>query len=139
VGAVSDLLVFPEDFGAYLSLPDIDENRAEQVLRLAQSLCESIVTPLPSGADAVILDVAARAWTNPGNAQSMTTGPYSASYGPASGGLWLTRQNKATLRRLSGSGGAFSIDVAPSTVGQALPWWDNGYFYGAPGSPPSSL
>lgn len=123
---MSDLVVFPEDLGAYLSISDIDEDRAEQVLRLAQTLCESIVAPLPDTAAAVILDVAARAWTNPTNAQSQATGPYSASFGAVSGGLWLTRQNKATLRRLAGGGGVFSVDVLPAAAGQTLPWWDAG-------------
>lgn len=136
---VSQSTIVLDDFRTYLSLDgDIDEGRAQQILDLAWILCESVVSPMPAGAEAVVLDVAARAWSNPRNAQSMTTGPYSASFGAVAGGLWLTRQNKATLRRLAGGGGAFSIDVAPASAGQSLPWWDNGYFYGAPGSPPSS-
>ena len=44
--------------------------------------------------------------------------------GSGNGGLWLTRQNKTTLRRLAGQGGAFTIDTMPATAGQSLPWWD---------------
>lgn len=127
---MSDPLVFPSDLSTYLSQPNIDTARATQILELAQSLCESVVTPLPATAAAVILDVAARAWGNPTNAQSEGTGPFSVSYGAVSGGLWLTRQNKSALRRLSGSGGAFTIDVMPATAGSNLPWWDYGVYPG---------
>jgi hypothetical protein len=44
--------------------------------------------------------------------------------GGAPGGLWLTRQNKNALRRLSGSGGAFTVDTLPSTAGTMLPPWE---------------
>jgi hypothetical protein len=57
------------------------------------------VTPLPGGADAVVLDVAARAYSNPSNVQTQATGPYSATFGALGGGLWLTRQNKAAAGR----------------------------------------
>ena len=125
-----------DDFRTYLSLSgEIDEARAQQILSLAQSLCESVVSPLPAGAAAVVLDVAACAWTNPTNAQSMATGPYSASYGAVGGGLWLTRQNKSTLRRLAGGGGAFSIETLPASAGQSLPWWDTNAFYTADDEP----
>jgi hypothetical protein len=44
--------------------------------------------------------------------------------GSAPGGLWLTRQDKATLRRLAGSGGAFTIDTLPASAGTMLPPWE---------------
>jgi hypothetical protein len=43
-----------------------------------------------------------------------------------SGGLWLTRNDKATLRRLNGGGGAFTIDTVPAGAGEALPPWGTG-------------
>lgn len=115
-------LVDPSDLGTYLGTT-VDEARGVLILRMAQRLCETVVSPLPAGAESVVLDVAARAWTNPSNAQSQSMGPYSASF---SGGLWLTRQNKAALRQLAGGGGAFTIDTMPATAGQGLPWWDAG-------------
>lgn len=123
---MSDPLVLPSDLATYLSIANIDEDRATLILGLAQGLCESVVSPLPDGAEAVILDVATRAWSNPANTTSDATGPLSTSYGTVSGGLWLTRQNEATLRRLAGGGGAFTIDVMPANAGQNLPWWDAG-------------
>ncbi|HEU5026586.1 MAG TPA: hypothetical protein VFV01_16845 [Spirillospora sp.] len=118
------MTVTPTDLGTYLGVTiDPGDDRAMLLIDLATQLCESIVNPLPDGADAVVLDVVSRAFTNPTNAHQQTTGPFSASYGTVAGGLWLTRANKATLRRLAGSGGAFTIDVAPVTA-PAVPWWE---------------
>lgn len=104
------------DLQSFLGLDSIDDARATLILGLAQDLCESIVAPLPDTARAVVLAVAARAYTNPGNVQQETTGPFSASYGAAAGGMYLTRPDKATLRRLAGSGGAYSIETLPAGV-----------------------
>lgn len=121
---MSEPIVDSDALATYLGIDSIDEDRAEALIGWAQTLCEAIVSPLPAGAAPVVLDVAARAFTNPTNttAQSMPVG--SVSYGAISGGLWLTRQNKATLRNLAGGGGAFTIDVTPEGAAQDLPWWD---------------
>lgn len=121
---MSTPIVVPADLGTYLGDPNIDVDRALLVLNLAQSLCETIVSPLPDGAAAVVLDVAARGFSNPSNAQNQGAGPFTVGYGAVSGGLWLTRTNKAILRRLGGGGGAFTIDTMPATAGQGLPSWD---------------
>jgi hypothetical protein len=113
----------PIDLGTYLGA-DVDQDRAQLLIDLAEQLCESVVSPLPDGSDAVILDVATRAYSNPSNAQTQGAGPFTAGFGAVSGGLWLTRQNKATLRRLAGSGGAFTIETMPATAGTGLPVWD---------------
>lgn len=122
------MTVQPADLGTYLSNPTIDTNRASYILGLAVQLCQSIVNPLPVGSDAVVLDVAARAYGNPTNVVQQTTGPFSANYGVVAGGLWLTRANKSTLRRLAGGGGAFMVDTMPATAGQGLPTWDEGVY-----------
>jgi hypothetical protein len=119
--------VSPADLATYLGA-EVDATRAQYLLDRATDLCLSIASPLPAGADAVVLDVAARAFTNPGNVASQGVGPFNASYGPTGGGLWLTRQNKATLRRLAGGSSAYSIDPTPADVldgtrTQALPFW----------------
>ena len=111
------------DLGTYLGAT-VDTARGQLLIDMATQLCESVVNPLPNGAQAVILDVAARAYSNPANATQQAAGPFSASYGPVGGGMWLTRQNKSALRRLAGSGGAFTIDTMPATAGTSLPWWD---------------
>jgi len=114
------------DLATYLGV-ELDAARATFLLAQATSLCESIVNPLPDGSDAVVLDVAARAYSNPGNVASQGVGSFNVSYGGAAGGLWLTRQNKATLRRLNGGSSAFSIDpIDPAHVAAAvdgLPFW----------------
>lgn len=121
---MSDPIVDPSDLGTYLGVDTIDQGRASLILANAQTLCESVVTPLPAGAAAVVLDVAVRAWSNPANTTSEGTGPFSVNWGAISGGLWLTRQNKATLRRLAGVGGAFTFDPTPADAATGLPLWD---------------
>ncbi len=122
---MADPVVDPADLAAVLGVGSLDDDRAAALIELAQSLCESIVSPLPDAARAVVLSVAARAYQNPVNAQSQTAGPYNVSYGPAaSGGLYLSRQDRATLRRLSGRGTAFTIDPTPVDAGVGVPWWD---------------
>lgn len=117
------MTVAPADLGLYLGA-DVDTDRAQYLIDRATDLCQTIVNPLPSGADAVVLDVAGRAYVNPSNVTSQGVGPFQASYGTAAGGLWLTRQNKVALRRLAGTGSAYSIDPTPADVGKGLPFWD---------------
>lgn len=119
--------VTPDDLTNLLG-STVDPVRAWTLLGLAQQLCETIVSPLPDNATAVVLDVAARAYANPTAVPSQVTGPFSV--GGAAGGIWLTRQNKATLRRLAGGGGAFTFDTMPATAGSGLPWWDNASIQG---------
>jgi hypothetical protein len=113
---MSDPIVTPADFGVYLG-QDVDVTRATLILAKAQALCETIVTPLPAGADVVVLPVAARAY---GNTLSMTQVGMGSAYGTFSqtgsggvGGLYLSRSDKATLRRLAGHTGAFTVDLLP--------------------------
>lgn len=115
----------PSDLELLLGIADIDLDRATLLIELATELCQSIVSPLPDGARAVVLAVAARAYTNPGNAQAQAAGPYSVSYSPgASGGLYLSVQDRALLKRLAGRGGAFTVDPTPADAGTGLSPWD---------------
>lgn len=120
------VIVGPPDLAALLGTDfDEDDSRALAILGWAQALCESVVSPLPAGAEAVVLSVASRAYANPVNAQQQTAGPYNASYGSgASGGLYLSRQDLRTLLRLAGIGGAFTFDVTPAGAGENLSWWN---------------
>lgn len=127
-----DANVTPSDLATYLGNPGIDTTRAKFVLDKARQLCETVVTPLPPGAESVILDVAERAFANPTTSQGLLTyeeglGPFSDNTpGTVGHGLYLTQENRATLRRLSGGGGAFTIDTTPAAAGTSLPWWDTG-------------
>jgi hypothetical protein len=113
------------DLSLYLG-NTVDDVRADLIIKLAEKLCLSIVNPLLDGAEAVVLDVAGRAYSNPQAVTSDATGPYLTTYGRGMGGLWLTRQNKATLSGLAGGGGAFTVDpmaddVSPSNVWAQVP------------------
>lgn len=134
IPAGDSLVVSVDEFSTYLNNPSIDPVRATLILGLAEKLCRSVVDPLPDGADIVILDVAERAFSNPAPTRDQSFGLYTEGEGPfntvtpgsAGGGLWLTQNNKATLRSLDGRGGAFTIDTTPAGAGQNLPWWDTG-------------
>lgn len=103
---------------------NIDTERAQLLLGLAKELCCSIVDPLPDNSRSVVLTVAARAYINPSGVQAQTVGPESIQYGTAYGSLYLTKGDVATLRRLSGGGGAFTIDPTPADAGTKLYPWD---------------
>ena len=109
------------DLSTYLGAA-VDDTRALLMLRLAEQLCLAVVSPLPVGAEAVVMDVAARAFINPQNITEQATGPYITAYGSVGGGLWLTSKNENTLRRLAGGGLAFTIDPTPADAGPANYW-----------------
>jgi hypothetical protein len=113
-------IAVPADLGVYLtgSAGGVDSARATQILGLAQTLCESITSPLTSAALPVILAVAARAFNNVTSATGVALGSGRIDYGSTGGsmgvgGLYLSRSDKSTLRRLAGRSGAFSIDLLP--------------------------
>jgi hypothetical protein len=128
------MTVTADDFATFLALDSVDTARAEYLIELATALCESVVSPLPAGSDAVVLDVVARVYVNPTSVTQDTVGPSAVGYSPGSGGLHLTRSNLRTLRRLAGYGGAFTIDVMPTTAGESLPEW--GYADGSSSAAP---
>lgn len=126
----------------FLDVTDINTDRATLLLSLATDKCLGIVDPLPTGSDGVVLDIAARAYTNPSVAQFQAPGPYQPGGPPTLGGLWMTKANIAELRRLSttNGSGAFSIDPTPVDAGPGNFWgqlpedpsqpWSNPPFYG---------
>lgn len=99
-----------------------DLARASLLISLAEKLCQSVVSPLPDGAEATVMVVAARAYSNPQNVSTQTAGSYSAAYAQTAGGLWLTKRDEATLRRLASGGGAFTIDPTPTGAGPGNLW-----------------
>jgi hypothetical protein len=109
----------PTDLGLYLDVViDANDPRALLVLSMAQDLCETIVSPLPATARAVVLDVASRAYSNPRQLHDARIGSASLQFGStannsAIGGLYLSRANKAALKALAGRGAAFSADTMP--------------------------
>ncbi|QLJ01537.1 hypothetical protein HZZ00_11210 [Streptomyces sp. NEAU-sy36] len=108
-----------EELALYLDLTEINGDRADLLISKAQSLCETVVKPLPDGADAVVLSVAGRAYINPQQVSYETIGPMSVQRPQGSGGLYLTKADRTALKSLAGLGGAFTIDPTPA---DATPW-----------------
>lgn len=99
------------DLSTFLSVT-LDDTRAQLALDIVEADAASIVSPLPASAKGVILTAAARGYANPAGASSQSAGGSSSSWSPS--GLYLTRAERMTLRRLAGiGGGAFSVNAAP--------------------------
>jgi hypothetical protein len=124
---MSNPLVTSDDLGVYLNDPDIDEDRATAMIADAQALCESVVATLPPAASVVVKRVAGRAYVSTTSAvrqAQIVAGGSPFGGGPSAGGVFLTRQDRADLRRMTGGGGAFSINLLPSTYSADLPYYD---------------
>jgi len=122
-----------EDLGMYLGMAEIDGDRADLLIRQAVALATSVVKPLPDEATAVVLSVAGRAYVNPQQVSYETIGPMSVQRPSGSGGLYLTKADKAALKSLAGRGGAFTVDPTPATADPSPTWplddlsWDGDY------------
>lgn len=111
-----------EQLGMYLGLGEIDGERADLLIQQAVALAESVVKPLPDQATAVVLSVAGRAYVNPQQVAYETIGPMSVQRPSGSGGLYLTKADKAALKSLAGRGGAFTVDPTPATADPSPTW-----------------
>ncbi|MDH6224358.1 hypothetical protein [Streptomyces sp. MJP52] len=120
-----------EQLGMYLGLPEIDGGRADLLIQQAVALAESVVRPLPDQATAVVLSVAGRAYVNPQQVSYETIGPMSVQRPQGSGGLYLSKSDKAALKSLAGRGGAFTVDPTP-TDADPSPTYPVDDGYGAP-------
>ncbi|GAP46869.1 hypothetical protein [Streptomyces azureus] len=105
-----------EQLGLYLGMMEIDGPRADLLIEQAVALCETVVKPLPNQATAVVLSAAGRAYVNPQQVSYETIGPMSVQRPSGSGGLYLTRADKAALKSAAGRGGAFTVDPTPATA-----------------------
>jgi hypothetical protein len=111
-----------EQLGLFLGLGEIDGDRADLLINTAISLCQTIVKPLPEGAESVVLSVAGRAYVNPQQVSYETIGPMSVQRPSGSGGLYLTKADKSALKSLAGRGGAFTVDPTPATADPSPTW-----------------
>lgn len=111
-----------EHLGLYLGLDTVAGDRADLLIEQAVALCESVVKPLPDQATAVVLSVAARAYVNPQQVTYETVGPMSVQRPSGSGGLYLTKADKAALKSLAGRGGAFTVDPTPDSADPSPTW-----------------
>lgn len=122
---MSTPLIVPADLGTYLNDDELDDDRAAMMISLAQTLCESILTPLPSTAVVVITRVAARGYVTTTSSRQYQLGAADAAYGTQPGpvgGVYLTQADIADLRRMNGGGGAFSIDLLPTGYTPPASW-----------------
>jgi hypothetical protein len=108
-----------EELGLSLDLDEIRGDRADFLIKMAISLCLTVVKPLPDEAAAVVLSIAGRAYLNPAQVTYETIGPMSVQRPSGSGGLYLTKADKAALKSAAGRGGAFTVDLTPA---DATPW-----------------
>ena len=111
-----------EQLALYLGLDEISGDRADLLIAQAIALCETVVKPLPDQATAVVLSVAGRAYVNPQQVSYETIGPMSVQRPQGSGGLYLTKADKAALKSLAGRGGAFTVDPTPETADPSPTW-----------------
>ncbi|MFF8784837.1 hypothetical protein [Streptomyces sp. NPDC015125] len=111
-----------EQLGLYLGLDEIQGDRADLLIAQAVALAESVVKPLPDQATAIVLSAAGRAYVNPQQVSYETIGPMSVQRPPGSGGLYLTKADKAALKSLAGRGGAFTVDPTPETADPSPTW-----------------
>lgn len=111
-----------EQLGLYLGLDTVQGDRADLLIAAAVALCETIVKPLPEGAEAVVLSVAGRAYVNPQQVSYETIGPMSVQRPSGSGGLYLTKSDKSALKSLAGRGGAFTVDPTPADADPSPTW-----------------
>lgn len=108
---MSDPIATADDLALFLGQV-VDDDRAELILGLAQDACEELLTPLPVTARRIVLSVAARVYSNPTSVTTEALGPYSASRPE----IYLTRQERASLWRIGGRGGAGSTSVLTQAV-----------------------
>ena len=119
-----------EQLALYLGLEEIGGDRADLLIEQAVALAQSVVKPLPGEATAVVLSVAGRAYVNPQQVSYETIGPMSVQRPQGSGGLYLTKSDKAALKALAGRGGAFTVDPTPTSADPS-PTWPVDDTYGA--------
>jgi hypothetical protein len=104
---MTTLSVSSDDLATFLGAT-VDDDRADQILAMLVDQAATIVSPVPQEALGVIVGAAARVYANPTAVTQEALGPYTA--GHPFPGVYLTKTERATLRRLAGGGGAFSID-----------------------------
>lgn len=119
------MTVLPSDLATLLNDTTINTSRAQALITDAQTLCSSIVSPLPDTADVVVKRVAARAYVNSDTPRQQQLGqagdPYALGM-PTVEGVYLTKEDVADLRRFAGGGGAFSIDILPAGFVAPVDW-----------------
>ena len=109
--------VVVEDLRVLLGLSEalFDMARGTLVVSLAVNRAETVLTPVPDTAHAIVLGVAARAYTNPTGVESEVAGPFQRRFAVPT--VELTAQEEEKLKALAaaaaGLRGAFTITPGP--------------------------
>ena len=120
-------IVSVEDLSTYLNDSTLDATRAALLIEQSQKLCATIVNPLPDDASIIVMRVAGRAYVTITSARQAQAAAASMPYGATQGGLggvWLSRADKADLRRMASGSNAFSINMLGPDYSVAMPPWD---------------
>jgi hypothetical protein len=112
----------PSDLQTFLGVDSVDVSRATYLLTAVTSRLQSYVNPLPDGAYALAVEIAAQAYARPLLVKSETTGPYTVV--PGGGGIFITKAQIRELRLMANKGSAFTIDPTPVGAGSGLSPWD---------------
>jgi hypothetical protein len=112
----------PSDLQTFLGVDSVDINRATYLLTAVTARLQSYVNPLPDGAYALAVEIAAQAYARPLLVKSETTGPYTVV--PGGGGILVTKAQIRELRLMANKGSAFTIDPTPVGAGSGLSPWD---------------
>jgi hypothetical protein len=112
----------PADLQTYLGADSIDVNRAQYLLTAVTTRLQGYVNPLPDGAYALAVEIAAQAYARPLSIKSEAIGPYNVT--PGAGGIFITKSQIRDLRIMAGRGNAFTIDPTPVDAGTGLQPWD---------------
>lgn len=101
----------------------VDTARANMLIADAELLCLDIVNPLPGSAAVVVKAAAIRAYANITGATAESAGQETVQHGLSGAGVYLTKNERAVLRRAAGLGGAFSIDPTDPTKTTPYDYW----------------
>ena len=98
------------------TLTDVDEMMRVNVLladasALVCDVADDVFTTVPATVVAVVCEVVRRAFDNPTGLQGETIGDYTWRGEKASGGIYLTAQERRTVRRAAGKVGVSTLDL----------------------------
>lgn len=104
------------DLATYLDTA-VDDPRMTALLEYAQDRLEAIKTPCPVAAKGIVVAIAARAYSNPSSATQLGIGTGHVGLATTAlggiGGLYVSKDERASYRSMTGGTGAFSVDTMP--------------------------
>lgn len=106
-----------DDLATYLGT-QVDDPRMTVLLGYAQDRLEAIKTPCPTAAAGIVVEIAARAYTNPNSLTSVAVGTGHVGMATTAlggiGGIYVSKEQRSAYRSMTGGTAAFSVDVMPT-------------------------